>query len=293
MIDIRKNKKTVDWLFEAYENTDPRGGVWSDGFEVRVKDNGMAYHSKERINLLLSHKMDIPYFWKKAVKFNPAFAICGRDNKDLSIDEINDATRDGMHLQSKIVNHMIENMKPTGIGSFQIFAKYNMLEIGPGYGGMMKHFKKVTPNVKWHGMDVNCLFKHPRLYKTDGFNIPEKAKNKNIDIVYSMNVFQHLSRYQRTCYYEQIYDLLPEGGMFVFGMFVNDESRDQVKIAENKWLFGNRDDEENPFTVFYSQLTEVDNHADTVKELEEIGYTLLGTEILGAHYGVFLIAKNN
>lgn len=165
-----------------------------------------------------------------------------------------------------------------------------MLEIGPGYGGMKDYFQEELPHIKWHGMDINCLFKHPRLYRTDGYNIPEKLKDKNISLVYSVNVFQHLSSKQRTSYYKQIYKMLPENGLFLFGMFVTNDNLEQ-KMGEGKWLFGQRDKNNNPYGVFFSQLTEIDTIDEASNELVEIGYTICGREMLAPNYGIFLISK--
>ena len=139
------------------------------------------------------------------------------------------------------------------------------MEIGPGYGIIYAMLNHRYPDIQYYGIDVNPLFDCPTLYHTDGSYITDKIPN-DLDIVYSYNVFQHISKKQRTKYYQQIYSKLKEGGEFHFGNF--------VMTKENKdWrVWGVKDEDENYYISFFKQYTLVDQYDELIKELEDIGF---------------------
>ena len=85
-------------------------------------------------------------------------------------------------------------------------------------------------------------------------------------MIYSFNVFQHLSKKQRTSYYKDIYKKLKDSGSFIFGMFVRTEEN------KNWTCWGGADYKGRYYTNFFKQLTEVDEIGELLDELDGIGF---------------------
>lgn len=144
---------------------------------------------------------------------------------------------------------MIEN-------SFPGRKKINVLEIGPGYGSF-KNLCDVEPCVEYQGVDV-----HPRIpgvYKiADGDTLfPEVIKEQKFDLIYSSNVFQHLSPRQRESYFEQIDELLvPGSGIFSFNSQLFGPDIGGFACEEKKYL------------CHYGQYTELESFSAYKEKLE-------------------------
>lgn len=90
----------------------------------------------------------------------------------------------------------------------------SVLEIGCGYGRLMTEIKKLYPNARVSGIDVNPdLVKEAKqsgllCYARD--NLTGVAKK---DVIYSVAVFQHLPDRQKTAYVNQSFNTLYSGGV--------------------------------------------------------------------------------
>ena len=91
------------------------------------------------------------------------------------------------------------NMLASDIYAFQevnrLSYKKRLLEIGCGYGNLYNFLKN---DCDYSGIDVVKRFDACTL--TDGNGIPKSILNKKFDVVYSCNVFQHLSLKQKRRY---------------------------------------------------------------------------------------------
>lgn len=212
--------------------------------------------SDEIIEKYSPDNIDINKFWKESVDAYPFVSICGFANVD-NINEANAATLNGIHsyfggLQT------VKSVWEQNQDCFRI------LEIGPGYGGFYNWVKNL-PNTSYYGIDVNPLFECETLYKCDGRNIPSDVP-MNLDVVYSYNVFQHLTKKQRTSYYKQAYLVLKPGGVFTCALFA---------VTPNNfdgpyWYISDKNG--NFYCAFFNQLTVVERIEDLKSELEDIGF---------------------
>ena len=87
----------------------------------------------------------------------------------------------------------------------------DVLEIGCGYGNIYSQYKD---SMRYKGIDVVKNFDEAIL--TDGNGIPEELKVPNsFDIVYSCNVFQHISRRQKYNYVIDSHKVLRDEGFLI------------------------------------------------------------------------------
>jgi SAM-dependent methyltransferase len=209
------------------------------------------------IKRLSPDTIDSREFWREAHKDFSLFSICGHPVKDRKeANEVNTAIakRSGaLDCLVDTINNIISGKRRHA----------SMLEIGPGFGNIYELVKDEHA-VIYTSIDVYPAFDHPRMYQTDGKTIPWHITS--MDIAYSCNVFQHLSKSQRSSYYKQIYNRLNEGGVFIFNMFVRSEENKKLP------LWGVRDESGRYYTQFFRQLTEVDELDELTKELNEIGF---------------------
>jgi SAM-dependent methyltransferase len=223
---------------------------------VRVED-GKCFYDKKIIDRLSPDRIDSRKFWKVATTLFPFFSVCGNDNRGIkNTDDVNAATiamsRDLGCL--KAVYELIQYKHSAHI-----------LEIGGGYGNFLNFIKQYHNDDNYYAIDVNPLFSHPRHYMTNGHSIP-KLVPRGLDLVYSVNVFQHLTSRQRTLYYKSIYRKLKNGGSFIFGMFV-------VTPQNKNWdTWQSRDENGRCYVNFFKQLTPVDTLEELYTELGDIGF---------------------
>lgn len=226
-------------------------------FDVAKFDTFVIY-GKEFIDRLSPDNIDNEKFWKVATKNFPLFSIAGGIQKFTTIDEINFAANQ-MTLQLGSVDHLSKLFAEKG-------EDVRMLEIGPGYGNILETLTTKGWDKNYYAIDINPLFEHPRVFKCNGRSIPDTIPNP-MDVVYSINVFQHLSKKQRTSYYKQIFEVLKKNGTFVFGMFV------ETPLNKDWACWGVRDENDRKYCTFFKQLTEVDKIEELYAELEKIGYS--------------------
>lgn len=215
---------------------------------------------EELINKLSPNNIDCSHFWKKATEYFPLASIfynTSCENKS----ELNDSSlkaHEAWHTLGLLKDILIKNESA------------KILEIGPGYGAIAGFIAENHNLENYYAIDVNPLFKYKKLFKTDGKTIPEQVPN-DLDVVYSVNVFQHLTPEQRLSYFEQIKDRLVVGGKFIFSMFVVTPDTKELLVMNqggNEYtpIFGYQDKQGNYYTNFFSQFT----RCNTVYELIDI-----------------------
>jgi SAM-dependent methyltransferase len=249
----------------------------SDSDKVII-ENDTPIFKKLFVDELSPDNIDSRKFWKVATDNFPLFSIAGGISNIKTIDEVNKATTE-LAISFGCIKAL----------SIQLLLnpKLRMLEIGPGHGNIKNLLADNKLDENYYAIDVNPLFEYPRLYQTDGKNIPDTIPYP-MDLVYSVNVFQHLSKAQRTSYYKQIFEVLKDGGVFIFGMFVITE--------ENKnWpCWGTKDTEGNFYCRFFRQLTKIDHIYELYDELKNIGFSnieQINPNSNKTHYLTFKVIK--
>lgn len=223
---------------------------------IKNDNKGIGVYRKKFIDVLSPDKIDSRMFWKEATSKFPLVSISGCDPNIKTIAEANLATFNFARLLGAL--DVVKEF-------FDLDKKTRILEIGPGFGGFQERLAYNYSDENYYAIDVNPLFNHPRLFETDGKTIPNNIPD-SMDIVYSINVFQHLSKNQRTAYYKQAYDILKRKGVFIVGSF--------VETTKNKsWpVWGCKDYRGNNYINFFRQFTPVDNEIELIYELSDLGF---------------------
>ena len=209
--------------------------------------------------------IDTNIFWEKLIKtfkFSPIIQPNVGGLLPTTPEDINKASLSGIHIASGTAPRLLSIIKDSNRTA-------KILEIGAGYGCIPYFLEKELgePYQNYYGIDVNLLFEHPHLYKCDGKNIPTEIPY-GMDVVYSVNVFQHLSKKQRSSYYRQIFSVLKPGGKFIFSMF--------IETMQNRYetCWGFKDTKGRNYTQFFGQFTEVDREEELIQELTSVGFEI-------------------
>lgn len=262
-ISLYADRKTESdyWLAIGNEHIPTTNILYTpedDGLFMINKEENFTIYKQEFIDRFSPDNVDSNEFWELATNNFPLFSIAGGTQKITTTHEADLATLN-FHKLLGSINALADIFVSKDIDKIKI------LEIGPGYGNIMLLLDIFGVREGYYAIDVCPLFEHPRLFKTDGKTIPETIPTQ-LDAVYSVNVFQHLSKNQRSSYYQQIFERLVDGGVFIFGMFVVTE--------ENKdWdCWGFRDEDGKYYCHFFRQLTKVDHIDELYNELYNIGF---------------------
>lgn len=209
------------------------------------------------IEALSPDLIDNSFFWEYITDKFPLFSI-SKFPKCKNEDEVNKANFNSaiwLGFYQKIENVLNKNKHA------------KILEIGPGYGSLFYPINKKFNVCDYWAIDINPLFYFEGLVKTEGTNIPNNVGG-NFDLIFAFNVFNHLSKKQRSQYYKNIYNSLKKGGKFLFTNFLT------VKKEEEKMYWQFIDEKNNYYTSFFSQLTEVDEYIELANELNGIGFSI-------------------
>jgi SAM-dependent methyltransferase len=140
------------------------------------------------------------------------------------------------------------------------FKKVSIAEIGCGYGSFKEHYAMVNKDVdRYDGFDIIPRYRGViEIGNTDGSFSDEQIATYTgkYNIFYSCNVFQHLSPKQIEKYFEQVYQMLPEGGYFIF-TYTKPPSLG--------------------FTWHYGQKVQIEDDHNLISKCIKTGFTLWGT----------------
>ena len=299
-ITKKTSKRTVSNLFYNYEkrkknNFFLKGNIRADAFMTTEKEqkkyivkrtikgtNGIEAQltiiDKKFAEKFSPDNVDSCHFWKQATTIFP-FASVSYSPGTRSKNSLNIKSFKGNHERHGSVKPLDE--------VFEKNPRAKMLEIGPGYGCIKEYIEKKYCVDNYYAIDVNPLFKYKKLYKTDGSTIPEKIPG-DLDVVYSINVFQHLSEKQKLSYYTQISSLLKPGGKFIFSMFVvaPDTINSVFKNEKGEFqrIFGMCDIDGNFYVNFFSQFTVCPRLDDIIKTMMDLNFEL---EIIDKQWNSF------
>lgn len=143
-----------------------------------------------------------------------------------------------------------------------------VLEIGAGYGNFKYHCMLNTA-FKYMGIDAWPKISGVIPTKPDG-TMPQEiidaclSDEKNrVHLVYSSNVFQHLSRKQRSQYFKDIHTILEPDGCFIFNLLVHyDDPKSEKPLNLTST-------DHRQYLKHYGQFTEIPFYPELQAELQQ------------------------
>lgn len=271
-------------LFKLYSEIRSGGGIIdsivvdsnSKNDLILSKQDGITVLSKKFLNQYNPDKINGELFWKTILKVYPYFPIV----RDKNLRNKHQLHKESLKIHRPILDYILP----------QLDKNFKMLEIGPGYGSVRNFVKRKYGLNNYYAIDINPLYKCEKLFKCDGKSIPDNIPNE-LDLIYSVNVFQHLSLKQRNSYFEQIYKKLKPGGIFIFCMFCCNENKN-FELEKNKKLFAYRDKKDNIYVSFYNQFTLVENSSDVTNKLyKKFNFTAVQNTVLDLNSNLFTCMK--
>lgn len=205
------------------------------------------------LKFLNDDNIDLNELWEIARKIDKVSIVGGNlvDNNE-DVDTINYyanklATNIGAGPNlSLMINSYLESNK----------TKPNVLECGAGYGNIHKTYKNYC---NYYGFDVVKSFDECII--SDGKSIPEELYKKDFyNIVYTCNVFQHVSLKNKENYIKNFSDVLSKGGSLILSTNLHNLN------AAIKDSIG------NTYCYTVGQLTKLDKIDDFHKTLTDNGF---------------------
>jgi len=164
--------------------------------------------------------------------------------------------------------------------------KFKVLEIGYGLGCFVNWLYNESgrigqienKQIEYYGIDiVKRIDTYENLFESDGWKIPKEIPT-DLDMVYSLNVFQHLSKKQRYNYFKKAYKRLNNNGVMVFSSFIMTEQN------KDSWAWGLVDEKGTGYCHFFNQPTEVDKDEELKEYLTGIGFEIEKFQVLGENH---------
>ena len=150
-------------------------------------------------------------FWRVTKEVFPMFSVCL--NKDIA------HSRKSEILRLKMINDYWRINSDSHLSLFD--AGQKVLEIGCGYGGCVNWLDEV--GCRYYGIDYclndRRLEKDRRFIEIKRSGIPKRLMRMKFDVIFSTNVFQHITIEQKLEYFCQVHDCLKEDGIFFFDTF--------------------------------------------------------------------------
>jgi hypothetical protein len=227
---------------------------WLDQFKSPKVPGGRLV-TKEDIEILSPDVVNCRDFWKAIDEIFGLDPVCATNFGEFTHNVDSGNLRNLRLARFSGMLNFIDAWKHAGL---------NLLEIGPGYGSF-KQYCLMNTNFTYYSFDVVRRVYEVGLLDPDGTlprqfleDLPGKFK-----IVYSSNVFQHLSQRQRSQYFLDIHKLLEKDGIFVFNCFTHNVDPTKV-LPEDRYSEDNR-----MYLKHYGQLTEVPYYYELRSELEK------------------------
>jgi hypothetical protein len=188
----------------------------------------MSTDKHEKYYDLLKEKLDPDKinpkeFWKATDIHFGIDTVCNTTNRDKRLEDVDSI------ISANKANHALS--VGTGMMGFMEVVRDNcnskfghtsIAEIGCGFGAFKEHGAKSTDI--YYGFDI--IPRYDWVIELEGetgcFSDDQmKTFSGMFNVVYTMNVFQHLSKKQVEKYVEQVYELLPLGGYLAMGYAFN------------------------------------------------------------------------
>ncbi len=152
----------------------------------------------------------------------------------------------------------------------------SVLEIGYGFGGASERFNEF--GYDYTGIDYVSSGKTGnfpgKFIEIEESGIPKYILDagETFDLVYSDNVFQHMTKQQRLEYYKQAHQVLKKDGLLYITLFCKNRDRFRqlyTKKEEGELLYA---------CNFFGVHTSVPNLSEVLKQLRSDGFKILDTD---------------
>lgn len=228
--------------------------IWSSKF-INNDHTKRQLITQEDIDLLSPDNIDNNAFWKIIEKKFGADCVGNSYNNQLT-NSPEEADKRNMSLArtTGMLNYIDEYR----------FSGWRILEIGAGYGNF-KQYCRFNTSYQYLGFDVFPKIDNILPTELDGTfprDFIKTAKDTTV-IVYSSNVFQHLSSKQRSRYFQDVFEILVTNGIFVFSLRTHDINPNTV-TEENRDAIDNR-----RYLIHYGQFTEIPYFPEILEELKK------------------------
>lgn len=159
--------------------------------------------------------------------------------------------------------------------------QWHLLEIGTGLGSGKVWFD-IMKRIHYTGIDV--VARIPGVIEYDGHTIPVDQLPAPFGVVYSCNVFQHLSRKQRRSYYDQIYNITAENAIFIL-------STQTVETSSNSGRRFVKGADGYNYICHYGQFTPVDERGEILRAVHHAGFTTKQMVLNDTGFNTFVFSK--
>lgn len=253
--------------YHIREDIDKRKIYIKDWIPSNIKDEN-GYINNDIIDAFNPDNININKYWAECMTHFPLLSINGNPEVT-SADKANEHSLK-LAGYTKIINY---------VDSFFEKSKKNdltALEIGPGYGGFYLYlahkYGKFPIYENYYALDVVKCVDLPikdRLFIGNGREFPNEIMKNKYDLIYSSNVFQHLSLKQKEVYFKNAYDCLKRKGIFCFSDFILPAP--DKKIEGNSYM----DSEGNQYSQFFLQFIRIYEYSVYEELFKKIGFKII------------------
>lgn len=176
-------------------------------------------------SLLNPENIDIKTFWKATDKWFSTDTVANSDDNLGTVYSQKEANYRN-HLIPMFLG-LYGGVEFAIFNSVRKFGTVCIAEIGCGYGSFYEHYVKDHKDVYLYaGFDLIARTQNVIEIEGEDGTFSEaqiETYKNNFSIFYSCNVFQHLAENQIVKYLNQVHEMLPPGGFFVFSYVVPPE----------------------------------------------------------------------
>lgn len=230
-----------------------RGITSLETYTTYKKNIAVTGISLADIEELSPDNIDSTEFWKfcdnhKSFKYDSiSYGVTVEDN----VEKVND-----MNFFLAAESGALSNLARISVLDKKCEFKYQILDIGAGYGMLKRHLETTYPkNTIYTGVDVYPKFEGV-IQVTDCI-LPSEVMNQKFNFVFAINTFQHLSTRQRLSYYEQIKKILCDG-FFAMTMVID---------SLNNPLGFYCNDNKRRYMCHYGQFTLIPTYEELISEI--------------------------
>ena len=201
-------------------------------------------------------------FWKTCEEYFPLHSVHGNGR---SKDGIIQSERNQWHHAS-----FDRYFKEIGPNFPKCLEGKKVLEIGYGYGGagleLIDKYKADYIGIDYNR--VNTDLPKDRFLTIGKSGIPRRLMSRKFDFIFSVNVFQHLTKQQRLDYMKQAAQVLSDDGTFLFTV--------------NQWnpKVNNGVPAKGYATYFFSAVTSIESEEEVYEMLNEAGLKCQRRDVL-------------